>query len=884
MMDLTTGSRLGPYEIVSRIGAGGMGEVWRARDTRLDRQVAIKVLPAALAENEQFRTRFEREARTISQLNHPNICTLYDVGHENGVSYLVMELLDGESLADRLARGPVPLSDVLRYGAQIAAALDRAHRAGIVHRDLKPGNVVITKSGAKLLDFGLAKSLSVPLVVSSDGATEQRSLTQEGTILGTFQYMAPEQLEGQGADARTDIFAFGALLYETATGKRAFDARSRSSVIAAIVASDPLPLSQLQPLAPTSLEQVIAKCLAKDPDDRWQCAADLKWELLRIHGEASRSRAQSIPPRHSWLPWTIAAVALLFGILFATVAVRRTSSARPVRFNVGPPAGWTFSMDNTFGPIAVSPDGRYIAFTARNDLSGGLQILVRDLVATQASPLPGTEGGGFAFWSPDSRSIGFFAGGFLKRVELGGGAPHALCPATFGRGGTWSQNDEIVFAPSPSGGLYRVSANGGVPHQLTHLNAARGELTHRWPCFLPDGKHFLFLVRGRSSSERHGDSVNIASVDSPEPRLLLTVSSNVAYTEPGYLLYLRDQTLLAQRFSLQTLQLEGEPEVVTRERMQYHPGGFGLFHCSRNGVLAYGSGTRMSTLQWLDRKGHVEGAIPTDADYVAPRLSPDDQQILYSLPDSTSGNRDQWLFDIQRRVSRRVTSDPSDDFQGTITPDGKRLIFSSNRSGVPNIYIKPLDSPEETLLLGGATPSFVESISPDGRTLLFRTVGSSTQNDIYAIPVAGGQPVPLIASPFNEIQPKFSPTGHWIAYSSDESGRYEVYATPYPSKGLHIQISRDGGKQPAWSGDEKELFYFAPGDRIMVVPITEAAGVLKPGEATLVAGIPMRPDHDDEREYDVTRDGKRFIVNTLERERRSLPITVVLNWQSDFRK
>ncbi len=878
MMDITTGSRLGPYEIVSRIGAGGMGEVFRARDTRLDRMVAIKVLPRDFAQNANLKLRLEREAKAISQLNDPHICTLHDVGHDNGIDFLVMELIDGETLADRLSKGSLPIEQVLRYGAEIAGALEKAHKAGVVHRDLKPGNIMITRSGTKLLDFGLAKSGAIK--TPADALTAVTPLTAEGMIVGTFQYMAPEQIEGRESDPRSDIFAFGAVLYEMTTGKRAFDGETKTSVIAAIVASDPLPMSQLQPLAPTSLEQVIAKCLVKSPDDRWQCAADLKWELLRMHGDAARSQSQSrTHGRHSWLRWTVAALAILCGILFAMVSVHRTGNARPVRFNVGPPAGWTFAMDNNLGPVAVSPDGQHIAFAARDDLSGSVRVWVRDLAAMQASFLPGTEGAGFVFWSHDSRSIGFFAGGYLKRVELGGGAPQTLCAATFGRGATWSQNNEIVFAPSPNAGLYRVSASGGVARQLTHLNAARGELTHRWPYFLPDGKHFLFLVRRPSSAEQKGDSICVASVDSPEPRLLLNVSSNVAYTEPGFLLYLRNQTLLAQRFDLRTLQLEGIPEPITREPMQYHPAGFGLFSCSRNGVLAYASGTRLSALQWLDRNGHLEGAISPDADYRTPRLSPDGQQILYGLPDSTSGNQDQWLFEIQRRVSRRVTFDPSDDFASAITPDGKRLIFSSNRTGAPNIYIKPFDSLDEMLLLGGANPSFVQSISPDGSTLLFRILGLSTQNDIYAMPVAGGKPTPLVTSPFNEIQSEFSPTGHWVAYSSDESGRYEVYATRYPGNGSHIQMSTAGGKQPTWRGDERELFYVAPGDRLMAVPIAEVAGVLNPGEATRVADIPLRPARDEEREYDVTRDGKRFVVNVLPRERRSLPITVVLNWQ-----
>jgi serine/threonine protein kinase len=879
-LERTPGSRLGPYEIVSRIGAGGMGEVFRARDTRLDREVAIKILPPAFAQNAERQERFRREAKAISQLNHPHICTLHDVGHEDGTDFLVMELIDGESLADRLVKGPLPLAQVLRYGSEIAGALERAHRAGVVHRDLKPGNIMITKSGAKLLDFGLAKSGG--LSVTTDGATDPKPLTADGSIVGTLQYMAPEQIEGGAADGRTDIFALGVVLYEMATGKRAFDGKTRTSIIAAIVASDPQPLSELQPLAPMSLEHLIARCIAKDPDERWQSAADLKWELLRIQSDPTGSDAKESRSRGSRVAWTVAAAAIVLSAVLASIAVRRTSSPRPIRFTVGPPSGWTFTMDNNMGPPAVSPDGRYVAFPARDDISGRVQIWVRDLAATQSVALAGTEGAGFVFWSPTSGSIGFFAGGNLKRVDLSGGDPQTICPAEFGRGGTWSQYNEIVFAPSTDSPLYRVSASGGVPQQLTRFEAARGDLTHRWPYFLPDGKHFVFLIRGPSNAEHRGDAVYVAGVDSPRPRLLLHASSNVSYTDAGYLLYLRDQTLLAQRFNLRNLQLESTPVAVTNERMQYHPAGFGLFSSSRTGVLAYGSGSHISSLLWVDRHGHSEPVIAAGADYFAPRLSADQRQILYSLPDDISGNRDLWVFDISRHVSRRVTFHPWDSFAGVLTPDGKQLIFSSNRSGTPSLYIKRVESTDEKLLLGGSGPAFIESMSPDGRVVLFRRTTSGTQNDIYSVPVNGGSATPIVTSPFNDIGPVFSPSGRWIAYASDESGRYEVYVTLYPPNGSRVQISTDGGTQPVWRGDEKELFYVAPGDRITSVAIEQIAGAIKPGAARVIAEIPLRPAHEDEREYDVTRDGQRFIVNSMPRDRRSLPITVVVNWPGDI--
>jgi serine/threonine protein kinase len=871
---MTPGTRLGPYEIVAPLGAGGMGEVYKARDTRLDRSVAVKILPADFAENAQLKLRFEREAKTISQLNHPHICTLYDVGD----GYLVMELLEGETLAERVVRGPLPVAEVLKYGIQIAEALEKAHKAGVIHRDLKPGNIMITKNGAKLLDFGLAKSGIFGL--SAEGSTALKPLTAEGTIVGTFQYMAPEQLEGGEADARTDIFAFGTVLYEMATGQRAFQGKTRTSLIAAIVSGEPEPLSHIQPLAPAALERLIRKCLAKDPDDRWQCAADLKWDLLRIQEEPTTRQV----PRSSRVAWGIAVVALVASFILAAIALRPDKPARPVRFSVGPPAGWTISLQYNLGPPAVSPDGRYVAFTATDDLTARALLWIRDLAATEPVSLPGTEGAGFVFWSPDSKSIGFFSAGYLKRIDLNGGPPQVLCPAASGRGGSWSEHNEIIFAPSGNGPLYRVAAGGGVPQQLTRLDPSRGESSHRLPYFLPDGKHFLFTIRTLSSADRPGDSIYVASVDSPVPRPLLEVSSNVAYAEPGYLLFLRDRTLLAQRFNTRTLRLEGEPRAVTSESMQYHPVGFGLFSSSRSGALVFGTGSLLSKLQWLDRDGRAEPAIASTGNYLAPRLSRDQQQILYGLPDAVSGNLDLWLYDIERRISRRVTFHPRDDFSGVLTPDGSQMIFSSNRGGFPNLYSKAVDASDEKLLFPSQGVDFAESISADGRALLFRRISPNSQNDLFTFALNGGVATPFATTPFNEVQPVFSPTGRWVAYVSNESGRYQVYAARYPGGGSRVQISPEGGSQPVWRGDEKELFYVAPGDRVMSVPIDTSSGLLKPGTPTHVFDVSLRPARDEEREYDVSRDGRRFIVNAIPPDKRSIPITVVINWQTDLQK
>jgi eukaryotic-like serine/threonine-protein kinase len=848
-----------------------MGEVYRARDTRLDRAVAIKILPAELSQSSQFKLRFEREAKTISQLNHPHICTLYDVGE----NYLVMELLDGETLAERLAHGPLPIEDVLRYGIQIAEALDKAHRQDVVHRDLKPSNIMLTKSGAKLLDFGLAKSGAAGFSPPGS-ATQHKPLTSEGTIVGTFQYMAPEQLEGEEADARTDIFAFGEVLYEMATGKRAFEGKTRTSLIAAIVSGEPAPLSRVRPVAPAALETIIRRCLAKEPDARWQCAADLKWELLGVPQEP----ATSGPARISRLPWIVTAAALIAAAVLAVMLFRPNAPNRPIRFSVTAPHGWTYAVNYNLGPPAVSPDGRYMAFAATDEGGARVVLWLRDFSASEAIALPGTDGAGYPFWSPDSKSIAFFGGDYLKRIDIAGGSPQLLCPAAFGRGGSWSVNDVIIFSPGGSSPLYQISANGGTARQLTHLDASQRDVSHRLPCFLPDGKHFIFLIRRPSVGEILGESLNVASLDSPVPRHLIDASSNVDFVDPGYLLFLRNQRLVKQRFNVRTLQLEGEAAPAIGDTVSYHASGFGAFSASRSGVLAFASGSQKSSLEWIDRNGRMETAIATPTAYTTPRLTHDQKAILYAVPDAVTGTLDLWLYDVARAIPRRVTFHPRDEFGGVPTPDGANVIFASNRLGFPSLFIKALDgSDEKEVMPPSGNPDFPEDISQDGRVLLFRRISGQTQNDLFTLPLGAKTPSPFIATPFNEIQPKFSPSGHWIAYVSNESGSYQVYAARYPGGGSRVQITAGGGTQPTWRADERELFYLGTGGRMMAVPIDTSSGTLKVGTAAHLFDVVLRPARDEEREYDVTRDGKGFIMNTVPPDKHSIPITVVLNWQ-----
>ncbi|HZE89259.1 MAG TPA: protein kinase, partial [Verrucomicrobiae bacterium] len=595
-MSLAAGSRLGPYEILGAIGAGGMGEVYRAKDTRLDRNVAVKVLPSHLGQHPEVRARFEREAKVISNLNHPNICTVFDIGTHEGVDYLVMELLEGESLAARLARGPLPPNEILPRALEIADALDRAHRGGIVHRDLKPGNVMLTKAGAKLLDFGLAKgiALATPSGLTAS-PTQESPLTAAGTLVGTFQYMAPEQLEGREADARSDIFAFGALLHEMATGRRAFDGKTQASVIARVLESEPPPLSQIQPLAPPGLDRLVSQCLAKDPGERRQTMHDVLLELRWIHEGGARTgvpspvtgRRRRVDVTLLALVAALAATSVILAVLYARTG--RTVE-RVIRATVPAPAGANFYMAGPeCGPVAVSPDGRRIVFSALRD-DGSRQLYVRPLDATAATPLAGTENGAYPFWSPDSRKIAFFSDGKLRQIAADGGPPLVLCDAPNPRGGSWGRAGFIVFAPLLDGGISSVPETGGIPSPVTKLESADGgiEETHRWPFFLPDGKRFLYFSR---TVDRRVESnvTKLGSLEGAPGKIVLHASSNAIYAS-GHILYIREGSLMAQVMSPQSFELEGDSFPVADEVQFDSTFSQAIVSASENGILVYQTG------------------------------------------------------------------------------------------------------------------------------------------------------------------------------------------------------------------------------------------------------------------------------------------------------
>jgi len=878
---LSSGTRLGPYEIVARIGAGGMGEVWRATDTRLDRAVALKILPQEFASNAQLKIRFEREARTISQLNHPNICTLHDVGHENGTDFLVMELVEGESLADRLSRGRLEIAEVIRYGAQIADALERAHRAGVVHRDLKPGNVMLTHSGAKLLDFGLAKSGVFQVRVEE--ATQHKPLTQEGTILGTFQYMAPEQLEGLDADARTDIFALGALLYEMATGTRAFQGSTRTSLIASIVSSHPAPISAVAPMSPPALDHIVRKCLEKDPLDRWQSAHDVA-EQLRWISEAG-SQAGAAPAvalrrkSRERLAWAIAVIALLLAGAGALLWVRSTA-VRPVPLHASitePPQVRFRLIANDAATLTISPDGTTVTFLAQ-DATGRRQLWLRRLDEADARPLSGTEEASNPFWSPDSRFIAFFANGKLQKVDVRGGPPLVICEVALNpRRGSWNRDDVIVFSPTSLGPIHRVSAAGGRPQPVTQLNAATSETTHRWATFLPDGNHFLYLAGthvARAQSEVN--AVYVGSLEGGSPKLLLRVRSNVEYSM-GHLLYVRDNVLVAQAFDPDALELTGDP-ISIAERVAYGSSFFfGAFSVSPGGVLVYraGLGAREDVrMEWLDAAGKPVVELPKMPLAGEMSVSPDDGHVAMACEDR-AGGIDIWMIDIARRLPSRFTFMPADERFPVWSPDGSTIVFSGLNGIISDLYVKPTSgTTKEKLLFSSPVHKTPTSWSADGKYLLVNTLDARKgQQDVAVYSFEKRTLDPLVATTeFDENGGDFSPDSRWIVYVSTESGRSQAYITSFPEPSAKLQVSAEIVEgPPRWRGNQ--IFFRGDG-------AVHVVDVIPKGQSIEIGGSRVLFRDDTLTNVKPSSDGQHFIAAKTSEESVGVPVTLVMNWNA----
>jgi eukaryotic-like serine/threonine-protein kinase len=908
-MALTPGTKLGPYEIVSPLGAGGMGEVYRARDTRLERTVAVKILPAHLSENPEAKQRFEREARAISSLNHPHICVLHDVGSQDGISYLVMEYLEGESLEARLRKGPLPLKQALECGMQICEALDKAHRAGIVHRDLKPGNIMLTAGGAKLLDFGLAKPAVATLgtqAIGSHGLTPSTptinlsvlspppgTLTQQGTIVGTFQFMAPEILQGREADPRSDIFSFGCVLFEMITGRRAFEGKSQLSVASAILEKEPEAVTTIQPGIPPALDHVVQDCLAKDPELRWQNASDVARELRWIAnsgpGVSSTPAAETRSPLAERLLWVAAIVALL--AVVGWFGLRPREPVPTLRSYLPPPAetGFDFTGDSS-GPPAISSDGAAIAFCARNAKEPA-SVWVQSLGELTARKLENTEGSSFPFWSPDRKFIGFFSDGHMKKIPPAGGAVTTLAEAPNPRGASWNQYNVIIYEPDYRETLWRISAAGGAPARLTKFEEGK-HTTHRWPVFLPDGKHFLFFATNHSGDSEQG--VYFGSLADGSYKRVLDADSGAQYAS-GYLLYHFQSELLAQKFDPGNGVISGEPMPVVNF-VGYDAGTWHTtFAVSQNGLLVYEPGSKMTgnDLFWLDRTGKMVGKVAERAAYKgAGELSPDGKRLAVSMGDPQA---DIWVIDLARGSRTRLTFGGATHLSPSWSSDGQRVVYEK-QSGAAILAGTSLCSrlasgggQEEVLRTwnSGATPVtlLAPQWSSDGQYLLYLEQSGPSGGTLSAMSTTGDKKSLVVVRPQSPqakiVTYRLSPDARWLAYSSTDSGREEIYVTHFPSGAGRWQVSQIGGSWPAWRRDSKEIYFLGLDGIFHAASVNpkseefelEQVQALFPLTSVAAVGTP----------YDAAADGQHFVLEASP-ESVSTPLVLVTNWTADLKK
>ena len=899
---LPTSAWLGPYQLLGLLGAGGMGAVYKARDSRLDRIVAVKVLPERFAEDPTRRERFEREARAVAALNHPNICQLYDVGEAPGAAaaaaqrFLVMEYLEGQSLEERLLAGPLPIAEAVASAIDLADALDHAHRRGLVHRDLKPANVMLTTAGAasasapqaKLLDFGISRLQAPADLPALETVTEDRApLTADGTVLGTYPYMSPEQLAGREADARSDIFAFGAVLYEMVTGQRAFQGTTAATLIGAILHSDPPPIASRQPLAPAALERIVARCLAKDPDNRWQTARDLVLELKWIAEHPASSPEpgrRAAPSRGRAIRSAGMALAVAALILLALVYPRSEPADAPaVHLMFQPPKGVTLADPRLDGPVTISPDGRRLAFVTVGD-DGRRRLWVRPIDSPHAVPLSGADGAAFPFWSPDSRFIGFFGQRKLKRVPAAGGVPQTLYDAIQPRGGAWGPDGTILFSAELGFQMYRGPADGGVATVVPPDGKNQERL---WPSFLPDGRHFVYYGRPQNLGLFVGD------LESTDTSQLLKDYVGGSYSSPGVLLALRGASegadapaLLAQRFDPSTLQRRGEVFPIA-EPVLYAAGlGRGAFSMSQTGTLVYANiEPSARRLTWFDRGGRVVAPLGGSDRYYAPALSPDGKTVVAARVDPDSGTPDLWAIDVARGISPRLTYDDREDFVAVWSPDGSSIVFAAQSPGTPpNLFQKAIrEGGREEQLVKSRFNDQPNDWSPDGRFVVFARRDPQTQWDLWRLSMVDRTEKPFLRSPANEHLAEFSPDGTRVAYVSDESGTNEVYVDAFPGAGAREQISTRGGSQPRWRGDGRELFYIAPDGHLMSVAVNAGArfepAVPLPLFLPRIVDLYGAENNGYARNYDASRDGQRFLISTSGDEPSAIPTTtVLLNW------
>jgi len=902
-MTLDAGTKLGRYEIRSKIGEGGMGEVYRARDEKLNRDVAIKVLPAAFSEDVDRLRRFEQEAQATGTLNHPNILAVYDVGLHEGALYVVSELLEGQTLRERMAGAALPQRKAIDYALQMAHGLAAAHEKGIVHRDIKPDNVFVTNDGrVKILDFGLAK-----LTGATDGTQSQTEIptrrvdTDPGMVMGTMGYISPEQLKGRPADHRSDIFSFGAILYEMLSGKRAFRGDSMAETMSAILREDPPDLSETNKTVSPSLERVVHHCLEKNPEERFHSARDLAFAIENLSGAATSS-GQAITMAgvataregrkitgmsrlfgNARLAWIVAALfllALVTALGLALLYIRQPSpEAQVARFSINLPPGTT-TVANTAPVLALSPDGRRLVFAA-SDAAGKSQLWLRPFDSFATQPLSGTDGAAYPFWSPDGRHVAFFADNKLKKLDVGAGVIETICQAGSGQGGDWNRQDVILFSEGDGTGLSRVNAAGSKPERVTEPDAAHEERIHNFPSFLPDGKHYLFHIRG-------GDNpgIYVGSLDAGDRKLLIPLTADGAnatravWSPQGYILYaLNRTTLLARAFDPNRLELQGEPFRVA-DNVIVSQAGNARFAVSANGVLAFiqGGAPDIVQLTWRDRNGNRSGVIGAAAPWLSFRLSPD-ERLAALIRDEPSRRSSLWLLDLSQGAMTRFISDGS-NLEPVWSPDGKQLAFASARNSPPTLFLKPLagNVPEERLLQSHFQ-SYPTSWSPGGEFLIFGMVSPLTRGDIWLLPLSGERkPQPLFQTTSNERAGGVSPDGNWLAYQSDESGSNEIYVTQLPQPARSWRISTSGGVNPHWRSDGKELF-FVSGNKLMAVNIGSVSGG---GE--FQAG-PAQPLFEFEGvNYAPGRDGQRFLTGVVTEKAPTPPINVMLNWTADLKR
>jgi len=935
---ITSGAKLGPYEILSPLGAGGMGEVYRARDTKLNREVALKVLPEAFAANAERMARFEREAQVLASLNHANIAAIYGLEDSKGIRALVMELVEGQTLAERLAGGvgaglpstslrdgeqrrtvvpaqgrpqgaPLQIDECLHIARQIAEALEYAHDKGIIHRDLKPANIKLTPEGAvKILDFGLAKALAPEDVASniSNSPTLTIAATQAGVILGTAGYMSPEQAKAKPADRRADIWAFGCVLHEMLIGRQAFEGETVSDVLAAIIRAEPeweaLPAS-----TPPSIQRLLRRCLEKDPRRRLQAigeariaieetlngavGAGLVPALASSGGVPAGGQPQGLPlqPWRRALPWAVAAAGLLVAAALA-LAYFGTSSAplQPIRALISLPEKVSFAFNPPQGAPVLSPDGARLVFPAR-DASDKEALWVRPLDSLTAQRMEGTEDASFPFWSPDSRHIGFFQDGKLKKIDVTGGPPVLLCDAPGARGGAWSRNDVIVFAPQTLGGLSSVPTAGGTPTPVASPKGSGGAFSSRWPAFLPDGRHFVYLSGDLSATGTSKLGIYLGEIGSDEQQFLLQADSEALYAPPGYLVFLRGDTLMAQPFNAGSQKLKGEAFPVGEHVASPLLYRLGLFSVSQTGLMVYETGQGQSQggqLVWLDESGKQAGTVGS-AGAFEPRLSPDGHRLAYTASGSEGKTFDIWLMDMVRGVQTRFTFGPSDTRFPVWSPDGVRVAFTSLRQSQFNMFVKDASGAgNEEVLLESDAVKFPSDWSRDGRYILFTSADpkGKTKFDIWVLPLFGDRkPYPYLQTQFSNASAVFSPDGHWVAYESNESGSNQVYLSPFPSGGGKWQVSQGGGSQAEWKRDGSALYYLAPGGNLIEVSIKEKGPAVEIGTSRQLFQAPVAQSAAFGRAYSVAPDGKRFLVDKAE-QGSSPPLTLLTNWTKDLKK